>query len=102
MVQARYTPEQLRLLDEARFCQKTDAINRRINAVYFRGLGKTQQEAADLAREGIARQTTGPPALVARTPVALPPGLGRIGGSVDVCPCCASQRLDSAFSRDRA
>jgi transposase len=49
MVQAVYTPEQLRLLDEARFCQKTDAINRRVNAVYFRGLGRTQQEAARLA-----------------------------------------------------
>ena len=53
MVQARYTPGQLRLLDEARFCQKTDAINRRVNAVYFRGLGKTQQEAARLANVSV-------------------------------------------------
>jgi transposase len=49
MVRTRFTPEQLQVLDEARFCQKTDAINRRVNAVYFRGLGKTQQEAAGLA-----------------------------------------------------
>ena len=49
MVQTRYSQEQLKLLDEARFCQKTDAINRRLNAVYFRGLGQTQQEAARLA-----------------------------------------------------
>ena len=33
MVQARYSDSQLRALDEARFCQKTDAINRRIKAV---------------------------------------------------------------------
>jgi transposase len=37
------------MLDEARFSQKTDAINRRVNAVYFRGLGLTQREAARLA-----------------------------------------------------
>lgn len=49
MVQARYNAEQLKMLDEARFCQKTDAINRRINAVYFHGLGFTQREAARLA-----------------------------------------------------
>jgi transposase len=49
MVQARLSAEQLRGLDEARFCQKTDAINRRVNAVYFRGLGLTQREAARLA-----------------------------------------------------
>ena len=40
---------QLKALDEARFCQKTDAINRRVNVAYFRGLGHTQQEAARLA-----------------------------------------------------
>ena len=39
----RYTPEQLKALDEARFSQKTDAINRRINAVYFWGLGMKQR-----------------------------------------------------------
>ncbi len=49
MVQARYSDLQLRILDEARFCQKTDAINRRINAVYFWGLGRTQLEATRLA-----------------------------------------------------
>ena len=49
MVATRLDGERLRMLDEARFCQKTDAINRRINAVYFRGLGLTQQEAARLA-----------------------------------------------------
>ena len=49
MVQARYSAPQLKMLDEARFCQKTDAINRRVNAVYFRGLGLTQREAARLA-----------------------------------------------------
>jgi len=49
MVQARYSAPQLKMLDEARFCQKTDAINRRVNAVYFRGLGLTQAEAARLA-----------------------------------------------------
>jgi transposase len=53
MVQAHYHPEQLRLLDEARFCQKTDAINRRVNAVYFRGMGKTQREAARLANVSV-------------------------------------------------
>ena len=45
MVQARYSDSQLRALDEARFCQKTDAINRRINVIYFWGLGHTQLEA---------------------------------------------------------
>jgi len=45
----RYTPEQLKALDEARFSQKTDAINRRINAVYFWGLGLTQREVSRLA-----------------------------------------------------
>jgi len=49
MVQARYGAERLKMLDEARFCQKTDAINRRINAVYFHGLGQTQREGARLA-----------------------------------------------------
>jgi transposase len=49
MVQARFEAEQLRALDEARFSQKTDAINRRINVVYFHGLGFTQREAARLA-----------------------------------------------------
>ena len=39
MMQARYPPEQLRQLDQARYCQKTDAINRRVNAVYFYGRG---------------------------------------------------------------
>jgi transposase len=49
MTQPRYSAEQLTMLDEARFCQKTDAINRRVNAVYFRGLGLTVREAARLA-----------------------------------------------------
>ena len=49
MAPARLDAAQLRMLDEARFCQKTDAINRRVNAVYFRGLGLTQREAARLA-----------------------------------------------------
>jgi transposase len=49
MVQARYSDSQLRALDEARFCQKTDAINRRINVIYFWGLGHTQLEATRLA-----------------------------------------------------
>ena len=53
MVHARYNAEQMRMLDEARFCQKTDAINRRVNAVYFRGLGMTQREAAGLANVSI-------------------------------------------------
>lgn len=44
MIQARYPLEQLKMLDEARFCQKTDAINRRLNAVYFHGLGHTQRQ----------------------------------------------------------
>ena len=48
-VQARYSPAPLKLLDEARFGQKTEALNHRVNAGYFRGLGKTQQEAARLA-----------------------------------------------------
>ncbi|MCC6579811.1 MAG: hypothetical protein IT440_05170, partial [Phycisphaeraceae bacterium] len=46
MVQPRYNAERLQALDDARFCQKTDAINRRINAVYFHGLGFTQREGA--------------------------------------------------------
>lgn len=46
----RYTPEQLKALDEARFSQKTDAINRRINAVYLWGLGLTQREVVRLAQ----------------------------------------------------
>ena len=41
---------QLKILDEARFGQKTKAINRRVNAVYFRGCGRTQREAAQLAK----------------------------------------------------
>jgi transposase len=45
----RYTREQLKTLDEARFSQNTDAINRRINAVYFWGLGLTQREVVRLA-----------------------------------------------------
>lgn len=49
MVQARYSDQRLRMLDEARFCQKTDAINRRVNAVYFHGMGFTQRQAARLA-----------------------------------------------------
>jgi transposase len=49
MVKPRYTPEELRRLDEARFSQKTDAINRRVNAVYFHGLGRARREAAGLA-----------------------------------------------------
>lgn len=49
MVQPRYSVERLKLLDEARFCQKTDAIHRRINVVYFHGLGFTQRQAAKLA-----------------------------------------------------
>lgn len=53
MAQARYSVDQLKMLDEARFSQKTDAINRRINAVYFRGLGLTQQEAARLANVSV-------------------------------------------------
>lgn len=49
MSQPRYSPEQLRALDQARFRQKTDTINRRVNAVYFHGQGKSQAEAAALA-----------------------------------------------------
>jgi transposase len=49
MNQARYSAPQLRTLDEARFSQKTDAINRRVNAVYFYGLGRSRAEAARLA-----------------------------------------------------
>ena len=49
MAQPRYSVERLKLLDDARFCQKTDVINRRINAVYFHGLGFTQREGARLA-----------------------------------------------------
>ena len=48
-MQARYPPEQLRQLDQARYCQKTDAINRRVNAVYFYGTGQLRCEAARLA-----------------------------------------------------
>ncbi len=50
MVQARYSDSQLRALEEARFCQKTDAINRRINVIYFWGLEHTQLEATRLAK----------------------------------------------------
>jgi transposase len=39
----------LTALDEARFSQKTDAINRRINAVYFWGMGLTQRQVSRLA-----------------------------------------------------
>lgn len=49
MNQARYSDQQLRTLDEARFSQKTDAINRRVNAVYFYGLGRSRGDAARLA-----------------------------------------------------
>lgn len=49
MVQSRYSVAQLKMLDEARFCQRTDAINRRVNAVYFHGLGLTRHEASRLA-----------------------------------------------------
>ena len=49
----RYTPEQLKALDEARFSQKTDALNRRINAVYFWGLGLTQREVSRLAQVSV-------------------------------------------------
>ena len=49
MMQARYRQEQLRKLDEARYCQKTDSINRRDNAVYFYGIGQLRYEAARLA-----------------------------------------------------
>jgi len=49
----RYTPEQLKRLDEARFSQKTDAINRRMNAVYFWGLGLTQREVSRLAQVSV-------------------------------------------------
>jgi transposase len=48
MAEARYHAERLHILDEARFSQKTDAINRRVNAVYFHGLGLTRREAARL------------------------------------------------------
>ena len=48
-----FTEEQLQTLDKARFCQKTDAINRRVNAVYFRGLGRTQREASMLPKVSI-------------------------------------------------
>jgi transposase len=53
MVQTRYSAEQLKQLDEARFSQKTDAINRRVNAVYFHGLGFKRSEAARLANVSI-------------------------------------------------
>ena len=49
MTEPRYRPEPLTELDEARFCQRTDAINRRLNAVYFHGLGLRQREATRLA-----------------------------------------------------
>ena len=49
MNQARYSTQQLQTLDEARFSQKTDAINRRVNAVYFYGLGRSRADAARLA-----------------------------------------------------
>lgn len=49
MNQVRYSAQQLRTLDEARFSQKTDAINRRVNAVYFYGLGRSRADAARLA-----------------------------------------------------
>jgi len=49
MMQARYRQEQLRELDEARYGQKTDAINRRVNAVYFYGIGQPRCAAARLA-----------------------------------------------------
>jgi transposase len=49
MVQARYSRAQLKALDEARYGQKTDAINRRLNAVYFYGTGRLRCEAARLA-----------------------------------------------------
>lgn len=49
MTSPRYSLEQLKELDKARFSQKTDAINRRVNAVYFYGLGWLQREAAELA-----------------------------------------------------
>ena len=42
MRQQHFSDIELKVLDEARFCQKTDAINRRVNAAYFRGLGRTQ------------------------------------------------------------
>jgi transposase len=45
-----YSDLQLKILDEARFGQKTRAINRRVNAVYCRGCGRTQREAAQLAK----------------------------------------------------
>ncbi len=53
MRRTHFNDLQLKALDEARFCQKTDAINRRVNAAYFRGLGHTQQEAARLANVSI-------------------------------------------------
>jgi len=48
-LQPRYTDEQLRQLDDARFSQKTDVLNRRVNAVYFYGLGHRRCHAAKLA-----------------------------------------------------
>lgn len=50
MTSARYSPEQLEELDKARFSQKTASINRRVNAVYFYGLGWSRPEAAELAK----------------------------------------------------
>lgn len=49
MAQARYSQAQLKALDEARYCQATDAINRRVNAVYFYGTGQLRCAAARLA-----------------------------------------------------
>jgi hypothetical protein len=49
MTQARYAQEQLMELDEARYSQKTDAIDRRVNAVYFYGTGQPRCVAARLA-----------------------------------------------------
>jgi len=54
-LQPRYTDEQLRQLDDARFSQKTDVLNRRVNAVYFYGQGHTHCQAAKLAN--ISRNT---------------------------------------------
>ncbi len=53
MAHLRYNDAQVQILDNARFCQKTDAINRRVNAVYFRGLGMTLLEAARLANVSV-------------------------------------------------
>ena len=53
MAHRRYNDAQLQIVDKSRFCQKTDAINRRVNAVYFRGLGMTLLEAARLANVSV-------------------------------------------------